>query len=370
MSGSQIIIAFIGSQQNLKADPDPIPAAESITMLKRELQRMASIGRNGVLAVAFFTLIFFATSRGIADAHLSLSPMPFLRGGYTAFAPVAKPIDRKHRHPNPLLLGLDNLQRTIDIIGNKIQSETVKHWSDLHDNVEREWGKLTSSIGKIFSGKERHGTKKLDEVLRAFRSVLNGSEVDTAQLIKACRAHLVLMKSGGAALRVVAKDMEANLNKAEALFNKLPKEGKHLASLLQTERESGIHDGNILQEASAAMGLLWIRRSLAFQLDLYSSLVTANGPHPKAAASGAYQKHLSPYHGWMLQKVFPASFQGMPDRQTFIAKFGGREAGDLNEEDEKEIVKKLKMLVTMWEPIVNTWRDEFERLDLEDTRRV
>ncbi|KAL7531134.1 hypothetical protein ACHAXR_006094 [Thalassiosira sp. AJA248-18] len=327
--------------------------------------------RRNFLIVGFFTLVLIA-SKSIAEAHLSLSSLPFLRGGYIAFAPSAtKPLlEKKQRPARPVLFGLVNLQRTINVIGNKIQSQTTKQWSDLNGNVGREWGKLTSSIGKVFSSQQREGTRKLDEVLRAFNSVLNGSEVDTAQLLKACRAHLILMKSGGAALRVVAKDMETNLNKAESLFKKLPKEGKHLASLLEAERASGIHDGNMLKDASAAMGLLWIRRSLAFQLDLYSSLIPSNGQHPKDAAMDAYYKALSPYHGWLLQKAFPLSLSQMPDRQVFIAKFGGTEVDDLDEEYEKEIVKKLKSLVGTWEPIINTWRNEFERLDLEDTRRA
>jgi hypothetical protein len=60
----------------------------------------------------------------------------------------------------------------------------------------------------------------------------------------------------------------------------------------------------------------------------------------------------------------------MPDRRVFIAKFGGTEVDNLSEELERDIVKKLKMLVSTWEPILNTWRNEFERLDLEDIRRA
>jgi len=327
--------------------------------------------RRNVLIVGFFTLVLFA-GKGIAEAHLSLSSLPFLRGGHTAFAPPAtKPLQKKRISlPRPVLFGLVSLQRTTNIIGNKIQTETTKQWSGIHENVGREWGKLTSSIGKLFSREQHQGAKKLDEVVRTFKSVLNGSEVDTAQLLKACRAHLILMKSGGAALKLVAKDMEANLNKAESLFKKVPKDGKYLASLLEKERESGIHDGNMLKNASAAMGLLWIRRSLAFQLDLYTSLIPSNGQHPKDAAMDAYYKTLSPYHGWLLQKAFPLSLSQMPDRKVFIAKFGGREVDDLDKQSENEIVKKLKTLVATWEPIINTWKDEFERLDLEDTRRA
>jgi hypothetical protein len=355
------------------------------SLLKRELERImdlmksemniAASGvvviRRNVLFAGLFTY-FLVAGRDIAEARLPLSSLPLLRGGHSAFVPSATAhleVQQVHqRRPLPLL-DLGELHRNINVIGSKIQIETEKHWSGLHQNIEREWGKVTSTIGRLLSGRERQ-TGKLDDVLRAFKSVLNGSEMDTAQLIKACRAHLILMKSGGAALRLVAKDLEANLNKAESLFQKRPEDGKYLASLLEVERNSGIHDGNLLKEDSAAMGLLWIRRSLAFQQDLYASLIPANGRHPKDAAVQAYEKTLSPYHGWLLQKIFPASLSQMPDRRVFIAKFGGTEAHNLDEDLEGEILRKLKTLVSTWEPILNTWRNEFERLDLEDIRRA
>ena len=366
------------SYSDINQDLDP-------TMLKSELHQIMSllktemhfatsrafVMRRKVLIAGIFAYIIFAGKDNV-EASLPLSSLPLLRGGHSAFVPSATthPEVKRVRPRGPVLLGLGDLQRTINVIGNKIQVETEKHWGGFHHNIEREWSKAISSMGKLLSGRERRGTGKLDNVLRAFTSVLNGNEVDTAQLIKACRSHLILMKSGGGALRLVAKDLEANLNKAESLFEKLPEDGKSLASLLEAERKSGIHDGNMLKEDSAAMGLLWIRRSLAFQQNLYASLIPTNGRHPKDAAVQAYDKTLSPYHGWLLQKIFPASLSQMPDRRVFIAKFGGTEVDNLSEELERDIVKKLKMLVSTWEPILNTWRNEFERLDLEDIRRA
>merc|ERR1711966_15551 len=139
---------------------------------------------------------------------------------------------------------------------------------------------MGTMFAKRFSKEKGGSSKKLDDVIILFKSVLNGSQLDTEQLLKACRAHLVLMRSGGAALKV----------------------------------------------ESAAMGLLWIRRSLAFQLDLYLAVVSSHTRHPQAAAMEAYDKTLSPYRGWLLQKVFPMSLSQLPDRRTFIAKFGGRDS--------------------------------------------
>ena len=346
-----------------------------INLLRAEIHSRPSIlstMRLNFLIVGFFTLVLVSAANGKSgggtDAHLSFTSLPFLRGGgYVAFAPSIPKLKPTINRRRPFSITIDESTiQWINHIRHKIQSS-------LNDNIGREWGKLGSAIGRVFTTatKQGHGTRTLDEVLKTFRSVRNGNEVDTAQLLKACRAHLVLMKTGGAALKVVARDMEATLNKAESLFNNIPKEdGRHLASLLDIERKSGIHDGNELKNESGAMGLLWLRRSLDFQLDLYSSLIPSNGQHPKDAAMKAYYKTLSPYHGWLLQKLFPASLTQMPDRKVFIAKFGGIEVDYLDEEYEKEIVRKLKSLVNIWEPIINTWRNEYERLDLEDIRRA
>ena len=212
---------------------------------------------------------------------------------------------------------------------------------------------------------------KLDDVCTTFSACLNGDEIDTARLIEACKAHLVFMKtSGGNSLRLVAKDLESNILKAEKQFKRAPEQGRTLSSLLQSEREAGIHKGSMLNEHSAAMGLLWIRRSLAFQLELYASLIDQDGPHPRDAAYAAYTKTLSQFHGFALRKLFPATFSRMPNREQLIAMFGGVTLDGLNEEIKREVVDKLESLVSAWDPLISKWEEDFARLNLEDVRRV
>ena len=174
----------------------------------------------------------------------------------------------------------------------------------------------------------------------------------------------------GAALCIVAKDLEGNLRKAEALFKKHPNKCKTLSSLLELERESDIHNGNVLKDPSAAMGLLWIRRSLAFQSRLFESLLPSDGLHPKDAAMQAYYKTLSPYHGWLLQKIFPSSLSQMPHREVFLSTFGEIDLEDLGEDEETKITRKLRALISTLDPLLAVWKDSFIELDLEDTRRV
>ncbi len=179
----------------------------------------------------------------MTEAHL---PVPFLRGGYSSYSvPAAKPIGLGIK-PVGKLYGLTNLKRTLTNIGDKIRS------------------KRTKSI-------EAYGSQHLDEVLGAFKNVLNGNDIDTSQLLKACREHLKLMKSGGASLRLVAKDLESNLLKAEKPFKKAPKQGKTLYSLLESERLSGIHkDGNELENESAAMVSCLFKLHFGFEMKTFS----------------------------------------------------------------------------------------------------
>ena len=189
-----------------------------LSSIRRQKQNAAS-----VLTISFIFILFFA-GRGITEAHLAV---PFLRGGYSSYSvPVAKPMGLGVQ-PVGRFYGAANLKRTLTYIGDKI--------------------KRTKPV-------EADNSQHLDEVLAAFQRVLNGNEIDTAQLLKACRAHLKLMKSGGRSLQLVAKDLESNLIKAETPFKKNTKQGKTLYSLLESERRSGIHkDGNELHNESAAM---------------------------------------------------------------------------------------------------------------------
>jgi hypothetical protein len=60
----------------------------------------------------------------------------------------------------------------------------------------------------------------------------------------------------------------------------------------------------------------------------------------------------------------------MPDRQTFLAKFGGIKIDELTDDHSRDISRKLRSLIATWKPLLSKWKDEFDRLGLEDMRRV
>lgn len=220
--------------------------------------------------------------------------------------------------------------------------------------------------------------KKLDETIRSFSAVLhqdsNGKvEIDMALLLQACRQLMDLMRSGGGAtLILAAKDLESNLQKVQSLYDKQsPVECQTLSSLLELERDSGIHkNGTALLDPSAAIGLLWIRRSLAHHCHMISLVVSCQKLHPREAGYEAYAKHLSPYHGMWLQSIFPAAISQSWNREQLLAKYGEIEVEAFDDQQEAIIVHKLRTLVATWEPLLSVWKEEFERLGMEDTRRV
>ena len=219
------------------------------------------------------------------------------------------------------------------------------------------------ALPRVASSKLDLRSSKLDGVIRAFARVFHGHKIDTARLLEACRAQNELLQIGGTALCLAAKDLQCNIVKVENLFKQFPKECQNLTSMLEHEKSLGIHDGNILNDSSAAVGLLWIRRSLAFQIQLFESVIWEE--EPRDAAYEAYEKCLSPYHGWMLRTIFPASFGQFPNRKEFLSLFA-----EHDDENISIIVKKMRALVATFNPLLQSWTEAFHELGLEDTRRV
>eukprot|EP00568_Trieres_chinensis_P012875 CAMPEP_0183295568 /NCGR_PEP_ID=MMETSP0160_2-20130417/3482_1 /TAXON_ID=2839 ORGANISM="Odontella Sinensis, Strain Grunow 1884" /NCGR_SAMPLE_ID=MMETSP0160_2 /ASSEMBLY_ACC=CAM_ASM_000250 /LENGTH=269 /DNA_ID=CAMNT_0025457073 /DNA_START=418 /DNA_END=1227 /DNA_ORIENTATION=+ len=213
---------------------------------------------------------------------------------------------------------------------------------------------------------------RMEKVARSFEPVLSQSDdqkVDVARLLAACRSYAELTQEMGQT--AVARDMESNIRKAERLFSVAPAhERRYLASLLELERKRGMHGpGGELSDSSAAAGLLWLRRSIAFQTELYSALLRSIDP--KEAALEAYRSQVQPYHGWMLRRLFTTKFLSMmPPRRDMLATLGGFPMNEFGDEEEKTTLQDLEHLVLVWRPILSHWKRTYEELDLEDTRQV
>jgi hypothetical protein len=217
-------------------------------------------------------------------------------------------------------------------------------------------------------------TTRIGALAKHFEPVLKGrgitSDIDTLRLLQACRRFESLMKNIGE--RQVAKDMEGNIEKVLALYQQTPPHRRGTVSaLLEYEKAMGIHGPHgTLKDPSAAVGMLWIRRSLSFQSRVYKSLLEP-GMAPKDATMAAYRSELQPYHGWALQQVYKLSLQyASPSRREMFAKIGGFEGTHFGEEEEEATLRDIRHLLATWRPIIGRCKQIYAALDIEDESRV
>lgn len=221
---------------------------------------------------------------------------------------------------------------------------------------------------------------QLQQVADIFESVLEATSqslenhIPMDPLLEACHTLLEVMQKTGP--KAVARDFGNNLRKIESVHH--PSRTQTVTSLLQLERDSGIHrEGNesslYLKDPSGAMGLLWIRRTLAFQTDFYEQLLA--GSDPLDAIHRAYQQQLKPYHGWALTKCYNLLVgNNIPPRGLLLARVGGyyehQEHDEKYQQHEQKTLEDLKRLVASWRPLLQHWKRSFIELGMEDTRRV
>jgi hypothetical protein len=192
-------------------------------------------------------------------------------------------------------------------------------------------------------------------------------DINSVRLLEACHCFLGVLRKTGP--KAVERDFLNNMKKAETLMKKGGHD-KTLSSLLLFERDClTIHSRKKLVDTSGAMGLLWMRRSLEFQHDLFSSIT--NGEEPKEAALKAYRAQLRPYHGTVLRRFYTAFLSTkMPTRPVMLAKISGCASKDLSSSHEEAVIEELKRLTKSWRPLLCKWKQTFTELDLEDDRRV
>jgi hypothetical protein len=217
-------------------------------------------------------------------------------------------------------------------------------------------------------------TTRIGTLAKHFELVLKGrgitSDIDTLRLLQACRRFESLMKDIGE--RQVAKDMEGNIEKVLARYQQTPPHRRRTVSaLLEYEKAMGIHGPHgTLKDPSAAVGVLWIRRSLSFQSRVYKSLLEP-GMAPKDATLAAYRSELQPYHGWALQQLYKLSLQyATPSRKEMLFKLGGFEGTHFGEKEEEATLRDIRHLLATWRPIIGRCKQVYAALDIEDKRRV
>lgn len=97
-----------------------------------------------------------------------------------------------------------------------------------------------------------------------------------------------------------------------------PLRSPSLRELLQYEIDEDVQNVDKLprlKEKSAGMGLLWVRRQLQYQTEIFGNMMLLPGVYQNAidAVQGAYATVYDSYHGWAVQKIFNYSLQAAPE---------------------------------------------------------
>lgn len=168
--------------------------------------------------------------------------------------------------------------------------------------------------------------------------------------------------------RQSAKDMRQNIRKVQTYGDNTT-----MRQVLQYEKmHSNLHtydDTRLVRlgEHSCAIGLLWIRRSLEFQYNLFAELLREN----ESAVQTAYQQTLSRYHGWGLQKVYSIALKATSGGVlATTAQLGGFDPKHLTKDQYDTTRRDLQVLMDLWKPLLLRWNQIYDELNLQDMRKV
>jgi hypothetical protein len=201
-------------------------------------------------------------------------------------------------------------------------------------------------------------------------------DIRIPQLLKACRTFQQQMERVGQARS--SRDLSANIRKVQVLYDQAPHDHRDsMTRLLHYEKSLNIHprESNVLKDPSAAIGLLWIRRSIAFQTHWYQQLLAADDPHSidvTEAAKQAYRRELQPFHGYLLQNIFlGVGISAMtPPMIPLLARLGGFDDASMTSLQQQATLRDLRRLVNVWDPLLTRWTTIMKDMDMEDHRRI
>ncbi|GMH69209.1 hypothetical protein TL16_g05101 [Triparma laevis f. inornata] len=185
------------------------------------------------------------------------------------------------------------------------------------------------------------------------------------KLLIAAESFLEILRAMGPTMTLAVKDFQGNLKKGQMQMN--ISGGDDMKLVLVAEKATGMHKpGGMNKDPSTAAGLLWMRRSISFQLEIFKALL-GKEDSLKAANAVAYEKELEMYHGWLLKKIFSKVISSSPSRENFEEKL----APSVVEGNRRRIVEQdMQVFCDSLGPIVEAWRAVFKELDLEDLRKV
>lgn len=214
------------------------------------------------------------------------------------------------------------------------------------DLTSRPLMRMTDRLGLTF-----HGDSDLD-----IDAIMDAGET----FIEVCRVF------GGPFAALTVHEARMNLDKIKEGMREVGAAGSSLKSVLFSEVRSGMHGaGGVLKDPSAAMGILWLIRFIAFWEEICSLRSKLQPPADAATplrgtVEDAYSRCLQPYHGWVTQKAFEMAFHASPTWEEVLPYFA--DSPDVFREDVKAFTRVSQGLQ---DRVMSALRE----LDLVDIRK-
>lgn len=200
----------------------------------------------------------------------------------------------------------------------------------------------------------------------AFNECCKGSDIDMTKFLRAAKQYCELASQFGRFAVPSASEVRRCIEKIEQGAKKLESKGKGIQktmrALLQAEVALGLHrPGGELADPSAAMGVLWTRRGLAFWMEVFQMEVEKSA-NLKDQMGKAYERTLSSFHGFISRRAFSVAAGATPSWEQM------RTNADLAPTEE-ELRDDLKVWAGALKKVLKSMHAMQVQLDLEDKRR-
>jgi hypothetical protein len=196
--------------------------------------------------------------------------------------------------------------------------------------------------------------------------VISTTDIALEPLLIACQCFADHMQAVGQSGN--ARDLRQNIHKIQTARTHAPVDCRNsVRALLQYEQSQGVRSSNgggnmKLKDPSAAMGLLWARRAVAFQHHFNRLLMYSirNSTHHSTVdmALQAYAAEIQPFHSWALQQIFTVAFYTTtPDRDRALVELWGSTSGEmvpplqLQEAQQVIVLQQIQDLGEIWESV-------------------
>ena len=166
-------------------------------------------------------------------------------------------------------------------------------------------------------------------------------ELGVGPLLDALQQALTIFDLLGPMMAPAVKNDLANCAKVRTAWEALGRPAS-LRGLLEAEVASGIHkparargEARSLKDPSAAIALVWVRRSVAFQTAVLGAMADDRDATLSSLAAEAYKAHLERYHTWILKSTFRMGLNAMPGRAEFVQRLAGEALSELDDATER-----------------------------------